>query len=96
MIPEDLNQVFLLIFVNYGLTLFCFYWAVAFIIYANRNSRIKMMQISLDPKRTSRGRKNIVVSIEKDQREKRLAWAWPIFLIEGLAKYVKTKLKKEE
>jgi len=86
----------MIVYGSYGLTLISVYFLIATIYHINRSAQINLLGFTLDPKKASRNRKKISVSLENVVREKRMALLWPIFLIERFAKYVKEKFKKEE
>ena len=54
------------------------------------------MRIIRDPKSASRNRKQIDKSIEDTEKEMRLVFFWPVFLIRGFSAYVKKESNKKE
>ena len=92
--PEQYELI--LIIGSYFITFLIGYFLVAFIIYSIRNSEVRIMNIVKDPKRSSRGRKQIVESIDLANKEKQMVLLWPIFLIKSLTNYVKSKTKEKK
>tara|TARA_Y100001937_G_scaffold103027_1_gene141887 strand:+ start:261 stop:539 length:279 start_codon:yes stop_codon:yes gene_type:complete len=80
---------------NITLLIACLYFLVSLVFYANRNLEVKLLNIHLDPKKGSRGRKQINDAISTAKKEKKMAFFWPIILLNNLVLYVKSKLKKE-
>ena len=91
-----MENLALLVYGNYGLTIASIYFLIALIYYVNRNSQINILGFQLDPKKASRNRSKISESLKIVSREKKLALFWPVFLIEKVVVYVKEKFKKEE
>ena len=92
---ENLLYLESLIYGCYFLVLFSVYCIVGFSIYLNRETEIKLLKVSLDPKRAFKNRKAINESIANAEAEKKMALLWPVFLIKKLQKNVKKKIEKE-
>lgn len=86
----------LIVLMNISLTLFLFYFLVAFFLFFLKDSETKILNIIRDPKRASRGRKNVDEYIEKSKNQKKLFWIWPYLLFQVILSYVKERFKKEQ
>jgi len=92
---ENLLYLEVLAYCCYALVLFSTYCLIGFSIYLNRNTEIKLLKVSLDPKRAFKNRKTINSRIEAAEEEKKMAFRWPIFLIRRLRNDSEKKIKEE-
>lgn len=81
---------------SYFVLVIMFYFLVSLMLYLTKNSEIKILNIIKDPKKGSRGRKQIGEYIEKSNKEKRLTWLWPYLLFQELVSYVKARFEKKK
>lgn len=81
---------------SYLISFLIVYLLVAFILYSVRSTEVKIMNIVKDPKKSGRGRKQIVESIDMAKKEMKTVFRWPVFLIKGLIHYVKSKTKEKK
>ena len=86
----------LLLFGSYIASMLMFYFLISLMLYLTKNSEIKILNIIKDPKKGSRGRKQIGEYIEKSNKEKRLTWLWPYLLFQELVSYVKARFEKKK
>mgnify|MGYP003650157434 CR=1 FL=1 len=89
------NNTFLFL-TSYILAFLIFYFLITLMLYFNKTTEIKILNIIKDPKRQSRGRKQIGEYLEKSNQEKRLIWLWPYLLFKGLIIHVRTYREKKK
>ena len=68
---------------SYGLTLFTAYMLISLIFYMIKDSEIKLLKQTYDPKKF-RNRNKLNSTIELAAQQKKMSLLWPIFLIKGL------------
>ena len=93
---DDMLYLEALVYGCYFLVIFASYCLVGFVIYVNKDTEIKLLKTSLDPKKAFRNRKAINDTIQAAVKEKRMALLWPVFLIKSILNNVKKNSEKEE
>ena len=92
---ENFIYLEVLIYGCYALVLFTAYALIGFSIYLNRSTEVKLLSVSLDPKRAFKSRNEIKEKIQIAEKEMKLAMLWPVFLIQRFLSDDKKKIKKE-